>query len=494
MPYKRSKSAVLIMIAMTATLYGDQQSAFESRKSIVREIPPLSDLKSKKTITRSLPPPPPLIVSPPKVAQQERVSEPIQPKYAFRTDRIDENLSLNHYIEKVLREGVSVSSGEFESRIEQLRRQLQQSRYDFVVTYQAYLSASQLPTGTEGMGTTMNARTGIQASKILYDGNRRYFLDESSNLTERFSKYKKLSVREQTALYGADLYVRVLELQKRSAFIQKYQELDNVVYEMALQKYQRGISDNAYNEINAKMDKIALEKLAAGLQYDLHNATVAFKQAADIASEHDIALEWPTLEMPAEPVEILQQKALENNYQIGYADTLFRMKKGEVVSEMGRNDWQVDFNAFAGVGYSNTETSLSNSTAQGINWIVSLQAAYPLNPVVTELETERKMVEALKEKNNVILARQNMVQRINKLYTECLRENRMLKMMEVQKGLAERHLKITRYRLEGGLEPYSSYAASMKKIIEIEEDILSAQIRQVRNRFELQLLTGDLDR
>jgi hypothetical protein len=162
-----------------------------------------------------------------------------------------------------------------------------------------------------------------------------------------------------------------------------------------------------------------------------------------------------------------------------------------VQGERGKNEWEVNFNGFAGAGYSNTATNLTSSKSTGPNWIVSLQATHPINPHNLDLAVEKKMVEALREKSNLTLTQEAIVARVNKLFVECKRENQMLQLLSVQKELMERHLKITKYRLEGGLEPYSSYAGSMKKMIEVEEEILSGRIRQARNRFELQLLSDD---
>lgn len=439
----------------------------------------------KKNITRTLNPPPPLIKSSSNNFTL-RENKGVQPSLL-----IENSMTLDEYVTRVIENGMISVGGDIEAKLEVIRTKILQNRYDFVVNYQAYLSASQLPTATEGMGTTLNGRMGVQANKILYDGNRKFFKEDTVLLSERFEKYKKLSLKEQSALMGADLYLRLLETRSRLEFIQKYRQLDHTVYATVMQKYDKGVSDNAYNHINAKMDRVALEKVFVSLQYDLHNATIVFKQSAALNDNEEVTLRWPTIETVDEHVEVLTKKAIERNFQIAYAETLFRLKKGEIAGEIGRNDWTVDLSTFAGVGYSNTKTSVTDSTSSGLNWMVALQANYPLTQSSIDLETERKMVEALKEKNNLSLTRQNMIQRINRLYTEMLRETEMLGMIQTQKELAERHLKITRYRLEAGLEPYSTYAASMKKLIEIEEDMLMSKIRLLRNRYELRLLVGD---
>jgi len=312
-------------------------------------------------------------------------------------------------------------------------------------------------------------------------------------LLDRLGKMKQLSAKEQVKLFGIELYLRLLELQGRKNYMVRYQDIGDKLYQMTMQKHQNGVSDNAYDQINAKIDKIELEKMMLGLQYDLYSATVAFKQAGAISPTEEVTLEWPEVELPGYSAEELQKVAIEKSRQVEIADATFRLKTGDILTEKGNDDWRVNLNGFAGVGYSKTTTNVTNSNSTGGNWLVSLDAIHPLYNNGIDLGIEKKMVEALREKNNLRLAQQNIVLRVNKLFTDSEREKQMLKLLSVQKELMERHLKISKYRFEGGLDPYISYAASMKKMIELEEDILATKIRQKRNLYELHLLTGGLD-
>jgi len=490
------KIVILMIFGMAMTLYAVEGSeVFKRRNTLQRESTEIPPMHNKHPVERRniLLSPPPLVSSTavPKIEVEKSVSSVASVDAPVTRSDFAATLNLNEYIGLVLHDGSDRSNGSYDAKLQELQGLIDQSRYDFILSFQALVSASQLPTPTEGLGTTLSGRAGIQANKILYDGNRHFYLNEHTTLIERFAKVKKLSIQEQMKLYSAELYLRLLELQGRKNYLKKYQDLNDNVYRMTMQKHEHGVNDNAYNQINAKIDQLALEKLVLGLQYDLYSATVSFKQAANMVPNRDIALDWPNIDMPTASVEMLQQSAIEKNSQVKLADTLFRLKKGEVQGERGKNEWEVNFNGFAGAGYSNTATNLTTSKSTGPNWIVSLQATHPINPHNLDLAVEKKMVEALREKSNLTLTQEAIVARVNKLFVECKRENQMLQLLSVQKELMERHLKITKYRLEGGLEPYSSYAASMKKMIEVEEEILSGQIRQARNRFELQLLSDD---
>ncbi len=496
MPTKSSKPIVMIVMGMAVVLLGNDEIELKSRNTLFKDPMGVVRIESKKGIERGNIPPPLLEKKAdisPKVKLEELKSLQSSVDIYIPKSNLQENLTLKQYTSMILQEGIDRSNGQYDAKLEELQNLMDQSRYDFVFSFLSFVSASQLPTATEGMGLTYNGRAGIQATKIVYDGKKNFYLNENSTLIERFSKFKKLSSKKQMMLYGTELYLRLLELQGRKDYIKKYQDINDNVYHITMQKYEHGVNDNAYDQINAKIDKLALEKLALNLHYDLYTATVSFKQAANMVPNGEIFLAWPKIETPSESVELLQKRALEKNYQVELADTLFRIRKGDVLREKGEDDWQIGFDGFAGVGYSNTATNLTNSTTQGANWIATVQASHPIHSSSMDLSLEKKMVTALKEKNNLLLAKQDMVQRVSKLFVECEREKQMLQLLLVQKELIERHLKITKFRLEGGLEPYTSYATSMKKMIEIEENILSSQVRQARNTFELQLLTGDMD-
>ena len=487
---------IFILFCIATTLYSVEISeVMKPRNTLQRESVEVSTIRNKRSIERKnvLLPLPPLVASTAAVKiELDSVASFIHSVDSPHTSsELGEKLNLSDYIALVLHDGSDRSNGGYDAKLQELQGLIDQSRYDFILSFQAFVSANQLPTYTEGMGTTMSIRTGVIATKLLYDGSRNFYLNENKTLIERFSKVKKISIKEQMRLYSAELYLHLLELQGRKNYLKKYQDLNDNVYRMTMQKHEHGVDNNAYNQINAKIDQLALEKLALGLQYDLYSATVSFKQAANIAPNHDISLDWPTINMPTGSVEMLQRSAIDKNSQVKLAETLLGLKKVEVQSEKGKKDWEVNFNGFAGIGYANTVTTVSASQASGANWIVSLQATHPINPHQVDLAIEKKMVEALKEKSNITLAQEAIVGRVNKLFVECERESQLLQLLSVQKELMDRHLKITKYRLEGGLEPYSSYATSMKKMIEVEEEVLSGQIRQARNRFELQLLSED---
>lgn len=491
---KNSKSPLLIVVGMMLLLTAAESYALNSRNTIVRK-PILSDTvqNTADAAKDNLLSPPALLVSPDQAVAALPLKNSLRHAIVtaptnFATSQAD--LTLPTYIDLILQDNFNVLNGNYEAKLDQLQNLLDQSRYDFDLSFQALLSANQLPTPTEGMGTTLTGRIGFQANKRLYDGSRHYYMNENVSLNERLAKFKKLSAKDQVALYGAELYLQLLELQGRKNYMQRYQELTDKLYHMTMQKVENGVNDNVYDQINVKIDKLAFEKLVLGLKFDLYNATVSFKQAANMTTNEELVLAWPHITPLVDSVETLQKKAMEINPQIEVADLLFRLKKGEILTEEGRNDWLVNLNTFAGVGYSNTVTNITDSASRGINWAVTLQAAYPLDTGNQHLAVEKKMVEALKEKNNRSILQHNTVLRVNKLYIENERETQMLQLLSVQKEIVERQLKIARYRFEGGVDPYASYAAAMKRMIEVEEGILSAKIRQVRNIFELRILTG----
>lgn len=480
----------IILVATAVSLLGAQNSLFKSRNKIARD--PVKQETQIDYGSESLPP----------LSVENREKIPPIPSKPFR-NTVDTSLpalqlkegslTLPSYLDLIVQDSTSISNGEYDAKIDQLQNLMDQSRYDFDVTFQTFVRGSQLPTPTEGMGTTLEGRMGIQADKLLYDGNQNYYRKENTTLLDRLGKMKKLSAKEQVRLFGIELYLRLLELQGRKNYMVRYQDISDKLYQMTMQKYQNGVSDNAYDQINAKIDKIALEKIMLGLQYDLYSATVAFKQAGQISPTEEVTLEWPQIDLPEYSAEELQKKAIETSRQVEIADAVFRLKTGDILTEKGKDDWQVNLNGFAGAGYAKTTTNVTTSTSRGGNWLVSLKATHPLYSNIIDLGIEKKMVEALREKNNLRLAQQNVVLRVNKLFTDSEREKQMLKLLSVQKELLERHLKISKYRFEGGLDPYIAYAASMKKMIEVEEEILVTKIRQKRNLYELHLLTGDLD-
>jgi len=491
---KNTKLPLLIVMGMTLLLSVAESHAITSRNTIVRK-PILSDTvhNTAEAAKSNLLSPPELLVPHDKSIATFPFKKSLRnvivvTPTVFAVSQAD--LTLPTYIDLILQDNFNVSNGNYDAKLDQLQNLMDQSRYDFDLSFQALLSANQLPTPTEGMGTTLTGRIGFQANKLLYDGNLHYYRNENVSLNERLAKFKKLSTKDQVALYGTELYLQLLELQGRKNYMQQYQELTDKLYRMTMQKVENGVNDNVYDQINVKIDKLAFEKLVLGLKFDLYNATVSFKQAANMRTNEEPVLAWPHITPPVDSVETLQKKAMEKNPQVEVADLLFRLKQGEILTEEGRNDWLVNLNTFAGVGYSNTVTDITDSASQGVNWAVTLQAAYPLDTGNKHLAVEKKMVEALKEKNNRSILQHNTILRVNKLFSECERETQMLQLLSVQKEIVERQLKIARYRFEGGVDPYASYAVAMKRMIEVEEGILSAKIRQARHVFELRILTG----
>lgn len=494
MSQKNSKSPLLLAVGMMLLLSAVESHAITSRNTIVRKpILPDTVQSAAESAKGNLLSPPALLLSPDKgvatlPSKNSLRNVIVATPTNFASSQGD--LTLPTYIDLILQDNFNVLNGNYEAKLDQLQNLMDQSRYDFDLSFQALLSANQLPTPTEGMGTTLTGRIGFQANKLLYDGSRHYYMNENVSLNERLAKFKKLSAKDQVTLYGAELYLQLLELQGRKNYMQRYQDLTDKFYRMTMQKVESGVSDNVYDQINVKIDKLAFEKLVLGLQFDLYNATISFKQAANMRTNEELILAWPHITPPVDSVEVLQKKAMEKNPQVEVADLLFRLKQGEILTEEGRNDWLVNLNSFAGVGYSNTVTDITDSASQGMNWAVTLQAAYPLDTGNKHLAVEKKMVEALKEKNNRSILQHNTILRVNKLFIESERETQMLQLLSVQKEIVERQLKIARYRFEGGVDPYAAYAAAMKRMIEVEEGILSAKIRQARNVFELRILTG----
>lgn len=459
-------------------------------------------LKSRKAIARTVASelhlPPPMIEIQKTIPRLDHTNKEISRDLSNDTmlnviKNSNENMTLLSYIDLVSAKNITFTSGTYEVDLSRLETLITQSRYDFDLSMQGFASGSQLPTPTEGLGTTINGRVGIQANKLLYNGQRHYAMNEYSTLMKRLANFKRLSIRNQATLYATGLYLRLLELQTRQQYIRQYQEINDELYQKTMQKIERGVGDNIYEQMNIKMDKLALEKLVLGVEYDLHDAMLSFKQAAYISSNETISLSWPSIDAPSKSNEELQQSAIVKNNFVEMADAQFRLKKGELLDEQGKSDWIINFNSFGGIGYSNTITNISNTSSQGINWLVSLQAVYPLNYSASNLAVEKKTIEALNEKSNLAIVQQNTLMRVNKLSTDIARENQLLKLISMEKELAERHFKIVRYRFEAGLEVYPAYAESMKKTIEIEENILAAKIRLMHNILELQVLTGDLD-
>ncbi|MGD9971317.1 MAG: TolC family protein [Sulfuricurvum sp.] len=489
--HKTVSISVCLAIAVSAvSIDGDTTFGYKSRSTIVRKVESI-DTQVSKNNSRLLPPPAlesaqtrnvpmwnPTLLKAPLTRNGDLHAVLSQPLLTFP-----------RYLEMVTADNTKMIGEDFESRIEMLQNEFLQSRYDFDVSFQSYIGANQLPTATEGLATTLSGRLGIQAKKNLYDGNKRY-LNDQKTLYERVSKYKQLSAMENAKLVGAEIYLQLLELQMKGQFLARQQELIDKVYETTMLKIDKGVSDNAYNQTNAQMDKLALDKLRLGLSFDIHKAAVLFKQAANMNADENVTLEWPDIAMQSESVERLQQKAVENSAQVKMADAVLRLRKGEVLSERGSNDWNVFFDSFAGYGYSTSKTDITNRTSTGANWLVSLQASYPLTQNPTDINVQKRMVEALKEKNSLLQLQRGIILRVNTLYTECRRNEQMLELLNVQKEIAERQIKIARFRYEGGLDPYTNYATSVKKLLETEESMLSTRIRQLRDLYELELLSG----
>lgn len=510
--------AIIFCVGFSNTAYSAQNEELNSRRSIVRK-PTVAPLLLKKELIRVQPmelAPPllsnsglvqnksiPSVMSRKRLIQYSDVTTKKRPIRHLASTTLPDMLAkqqsekgfftLSQYLDKIVDNSTTIANGGYDAQVDILQNALLQNRYAFDVSFQAFVGANQSPTTNEGLGTTLGGRFGIGAKKTLYDGSRSYTMDMHRTLSERVSKYRVLSAKQNARLLGIEMYLQMLELQSRQKYMVKYKEIVESLYQATMSKYEKGVSDNAYVHLNAEMDKVTLEKLATNLAYDLYKSEIAFKQAANLSSNQKYILDWPHVKINTIALESLQQKAIENSSRIAEADAVFRFKKGEIMSAKGAEDWKIDFDSFAGAGYSNTKSETGNSTSQGLNWSVGLSAIYPLMHGANDLEVERKTVEALKEKNNLLQAEREVILRVNTLYANNEREARETQLLMVQKELAERQSKIARSRYENGLDPYSVYAISMKRVFEIEEELIAVQSRQTRNMYELQLFTGGLD-
>ena len=388
-------------------------------------------------------------------------------------------MDFNEYVKRVLDSNPSVKISEEDYRETQVRFLRDLQTYGFQLSL---AGGAQAGTGIQGTGANVR----LEVTKNLYDGGKKQILENEFEVVKALSRAKLLENYDTTILTAVMYYSEFYYKQEVIDFLKEQFERQRDFIDRVEKGYQKGTRFSSYDLLTSQSDHLYLERTLVNQKADFVKTEIAFRQLGHVYNERVVKVS-PLDVMLITDMDKMQRYALVNNKSVYAARLEAEVQKYKISERKAEGGFKVDGRAFLGVQAGNHHyTAGENLLAQ-----IGIHFSLPLfDSGVRESEIFAEQIDYLKRRFAVQKAEEDIIQRINDIYTDYKTMESSLKILDEQLALNEKRLAISMERLEKGLDDYRAVRESWDDLIRTKIEAITQRTLEQKLLVDLSILSG----
>jgi outer membrane protein TolC len=389
------------------------------------------------------------------------------------------SMDFSEYVKKVLDSNPSVKIDEEDYRQTQVRFLRDLETYGFQLSLDG---GAQAGTGIQGTGANIR----LDLTKHLYDGGKQQILENEFEVVKALSRAKLLESYDTTILTAVLYYSEFYYKQEVVDFLREQFDRQKDFIDRVGKSYQKGIRFSSYDYLTSRSDHLNLEKTLVNQKADFTKTEIAFRQFGHVYNEGPVKVAPLDVALVTD-MDRLQKYALVHNKSIYAARLGTEVQEYKISERRAEGGLKVDGGAFLGAQVGDNHYTGGDNLLAGI----SLNFSFPLyDSGVRKSEIFAEQIGYLKQRLAVQKTEEDVIKRINDVYTDYRTMESRLKILDEQLALNEKRLRISIERLQKGLDDYRAVRESWDDLISTKIEAITQRTLEQKLLVDLSILSG----
>ena len=403
-------------------------------------------------------------------------------------------LSLHKYISALFNYNDEADSAFYQKKIDYILSEIKKDRYNFDVYINGYIgtgkSISTKADNILGNGEYTNAGIGINADKLIYDGNYGLVNNTYDILYKRLADITELNTKEKLTIIGVSIYTNMFTAQEELKMYKKILKKQQFIKKIVDNKYKTGQS-SILDYINAQSDYIVIKRLMLNSKYKyLHNNFI-LRHSIKSKSNKPFKLYPAKITFDLKSIDILQKYALKHNSDIARQSNLLKIKETDLLSQERRYYPAINFNSNIGYGLYQDKAFELSGAGKGTYWNIGLILKMPIyNRKDIILSKQKERYNILKQKSILSLKQKEVLIQVEKSYNELQRIKKQKSYIAELLKLSEKKLRILTSRYINGVSPYRDYSNALSSYLNYKDQFTVIEQNYIKEKSILSILIG----
>ena len=417
------------------------------------------------------------------------------PKAYKTTDtKIYDILSLRKYILALFNFNDDADSAFYQKKIDYILTEIKKDRYGFDIYINGYIRTGQsISTNGNtiaGNGGYTNAGIGLNANKLLYDGNYRLINHTYDILYKRLADITELNAKDRLSILGTSIYSDMFLAQEELNMYKKILKKHEFIKQIVDEKYKKNES-SVIDHISAQSDFVELKRLVVNSNYRyLHNSFI-LRHSIKSKSQKPLKLYPAKINLHLSSLPVLQRSALKHSSDIALQSNLLKIKETDLLSQERRYYPTVNFNSNIGYGLNRDNYFDLSNAGKGAYWSLGLSFKMPIyNRKDIILSKERERYNILKQKSLLSSKQRDILIRVERSYNELQRIKKQKDYLLELTKLANKKLKILTTKYLQNVSPYKDYSDALKNYLKYKNQFVIMEQNYIKEKSILSVLIG----
>ncbi len=324
----------------------------------------------------------------------------------------------------------------------------------------------------------------------LYDGQKKYYLQERKEIFDELSKLNLLSAKDRVLIDGVYIYMNLWMFQNLIDYYNILLEKQKKLVEIAMQRQLKGENLNYYEPIDSKNDFYNLKLNSVDIKESYLQKELIFRESIDLKTELPLYLYEPVYNELNKSLKELQQEAIRNNNELKKLQAEYKLSKSNIHLAQAKKSWKIDFSSYAGYGGSTELEGSNKDSGNGFEWSAGIRFTYPLSRSGINYEIEKRKIETEKAQLMVINKMKKLSVSITKLYNLIKKLKYKERILNQKNKLLKERLKVSFKRYISGKGSYKEYSNSLRYYVDnIQKEILNRSLLH-SSILQMYILTG----
>ncbi len=403
-------------------------------------------------------------------------------------------LSLHKYILALFNFNDDADSAYYQKKIDYILTEIKKDRYGFDIYIDGYLrtgkSISTNGNTIAGNGGYTNAGIGLNANKLLYDGNYRLINHTYDILYKRLADITELNAKDRLSILGTSIYTDMFSAQEELKMYKKILDKQEFIKQIVDEKYKKGES-SIIDHINAQSDYIELKRLVLNSNYKYLHSDFILRHSIKSKSQKPFKLYPAKVKLDLRSLTDLQRSALKHSSDIALESNLLKIKEADLLSQERRYYPTLNFNSDIGYGFNRDNHFDFANAGKGVYWNLGLSFKMPIyNRKDIILSKERERYGILKQKSLLSSKQRDILIQVEKSYNELQRIKKQKDYISELVKLAEKKLEIVTTKYIKDISSYKDYSDALKDYLRYKNQFVIMEQNYIKEKAVLSVLIG----
>ena len=417
------------------------------------------------------------------------------PKSYKTTDtKIYDILNLHKYILALFNFNDDADSAYYQKKIDYILTEIKKDRYGFDLFINGYIRTGQsISTNGNtiaGNGGYTNAGIGLNANKLLYDGNYGLINHTYDILYKRLADITELNAKERLSILGTSIYTDMFLAQEELNMYKKILKKQEFIKQIVDEKYKKGES-SIIDHISAQSDYVELKRLVLNSNYKYLHSDFILRHSIKSKSQKPFKLYPAKIDFHLSSLATLQRSALKHSSDIALQSNLLKIKETNLLSQERRYYPTLNFNSNIGYGLNRDNYFDLSNAGKGAYWSLGLTFKIPIyNRKDIILSKQREKYNILKQKSLLSSKQRDILIRVERSYNELQRIKKQKDYILELTNLADKKLKILTTKYIQNISSYKDYSDALKNYLKYKNQFVIMEQNYIKEKSILSILIG----